>query len=169
VFIRCAMMAICVVASPQLLFAQLPSVTLSRIEQLALRTGVDYALRGEPNRARRIAINPMMVPAGEAPPSRGTKARDSERHGVLLRSFGATSAQPQSVINCASKPCTLRDVDMLLSLSEPQVSGSEASVTVTALQRVDGRMGTSYVTINVFLHREGQVWRVVRVEELGIS
>lgn len=170
-FIRPAVIAALVVALPQLLIAQLPPDALSTIERLAVRAGVDNALRlrGDGKLARRIVIDPMMVPAGQAPPGRGTKTRDPARQAYLLRSFGARSELPQSVIDCSSRPCKLRDADMLVSLSEPQVAGDEASVTVTALQQVGGRTGTFYVTVNVVLQRERSGWKVVRLDELGIS
>lgn len=176
---RTTLTAVLLVALPQLVSAQPTPAPQSEIERLAVQAGVDHSLRGEPQRVIRLAINPTIAPTDEAPPSRGTKRRDVARQNYLLYSFKAASLPPEAAVDCSTKPCKFRHADVIVSLSEPQISADEASVTVTVL-RADrnsrslgkGRKppsGMSYVTVNVVLQRGGLGWKVVRLEELGIS
>lgn len=114
-----------------------------------------------------VAINPRLVVEGTAP---GVAAglRDTAKTVALVRLLGVKALPRNEVISCVQRRCEMRGAGVYLSLSEPRVDGANATVTVT-LDAV-GRPGRLYYeTIHLTLIREGQGWKVVKVEQLGIS
>lgn len=156
--------------------AQNPGTSLSMIERLAVETAIARS-EVDKDRRLRIVIDPMVVHGDEAPGARDVKERESNRQAYLLRSFGARSLRRQAVIDCTSKPCKMPEADLLVTLSEPQFGGDTAFVTVTTLRPItrDTTAGpikagaTQYMTMKIFLRRVGADWKVLRIEELGIS
>jgi hypothetical protein len=140
--------------------------TASRLERIALRAAVERAIGSAPSHLR-IVIDPTIVYANEAPGGRDSVARSAERNDSLARSFGARIQARSSVLDCSAHPCELLDADVLVSLSEPQIVGNDAKVTVTTVQRL--KRGTQYKTVNVILRGSGRTWKVVGFEDLGMS
>jgi hypothetical protein len=138
------------------------------IERVALsaaltrHAGVQYA-------TQRIAIDPAVVEAGAAPATGEVRLRDQARHRILLRGVNGTSLSPDAAVQCRDGKCRLVGADILVSLSEPEIDGGQAKVTVTTVIRVARRRGLQYVTVNVLLDRQGATWKVRGFEELGIS
>lgn len=140
--------------------------TISVIESLAVHAAVERAV-GSVSSALRIVIDPMVVYANEAPGGRDSTRRDAERSALLIRAFAARELTRNSVIDCGVRPCRLLGADVLVSLSEPVISGRSAKVTVTTVQQTS--RGIQYKTVNVLLELQRDVWMVVGLEDLGIS
>ena len=140
--------------------------TTSVLERLAAQSAIERAV-GRVDQNLRIVIDPMIVHADEAPGGRDSTARSTARNANLTQVFRARSLPRRSVLDCSARPCSLRDADVLVTLSEPAIVGAKAKVTVTTLQRTS--RGTQYRTVNVLLEHQGSAWKVVGFEDLGIS
>jgi hypothetical protein len=140
--------------------------TASDLERVAVRAAVERAVGSVPT-GLRIVIDPIIVYANEAPGGRDSIPRSRERNDYLARSVGASIRARSSVLDCSTRPCELVDADVLVSVSEPQIKGDDAKVTVTTVQRL--KRGTQYKTVNVLLKERGGTWKVVGFEDLGIS
>jgi hypothetical protein len=138
---------------------------ISTIERLAVREALSLSSRLPAS--PRVVIDPMIVHPNEAPGSRDSVRREDRRNSTLIQAFGARSLPRASVVDCSSRPCTLRDADILVTLSEPAIQGMRASITVTTL-RVTPR-GTQYRTVNILFEKRAGVWEVVGRQELGMS
>jgi hypothetical protein len=117
--------------------------------------------------APRTILDPMLVMLDEAPGHTDMKSRDNGRNAALAGALRARVARRQDVIDCQAGQCRLRDADVVLVLSEPQASDNNARVTVTVLRNSTRRV--YYVTMNIHLHRLNGAWKVLRIEQLGIS
>jgi hypothetical protein len=155
---------------PASLFAQEGRSTIAILESLAATAALERAV-GSVTPNLRIVIDPMIVRANEAPGGRDSIPREATRNGNLAQAFGARVASRSSVIDCRARPCSLRDADVLVTLSQPQtVRGDakvDAKVTVTTVQQT--KRGTQYKTVNVLMKKSGSGWTVVGFEDLGIS
>lgn len=139
------------------------------IERLAARAALERAV-GAVTPQLRIVIDPMIVHANEAPGGRDSVARSTGRNRDIAHSLRARSAVRSSVMDCGAQQCVLRDADVFVSLSEPWITGDNAKVTVTTVQRLKAlRRKIQYQTVNVIMKRRGNTWQVVGFEELGIS
>ena len=136
------------------------------IERRAAEAAITRAIgTGAPK--LRIVIDPMMVYPNEAPGGRDSAARNEMRNRSLAQSIGASTQRRNAVINCSERPCTLRNADLLVTLSTPSVTDSYATVTVTTVRRTT--RGIQYRTVNVHLKKTGSDWNVARFDDLGIS
>jgi hypothetical protein len=147
------------------LVGQQSANTTSIVERLAVQAALERAHLTSQN--LRIVIDPMIAYANVAPGYRDSTLRDAERNTYLTKSFRARSGQRKDVIACRAHACTLRDADVLVTLSQPMINGPNAQATVTTLQRT-GR-GTAYTTVNVHLERRSADWKVVSFDDLGMS
>ena len=118
-----------------------------------------------------IAINPMIVAYGVAPGGGEVERRPTWRASILTTTLGgAIEKERESIVQCdASKrtPCTLKEVDIFVSLSEPIVDANRAVVTVTLESK--SKRGTAYETVNIEFIRQAGSWTVARVTQIGIS
>ena len=148
--------------------------TVSSLEHLTVDTALKRAVR-RPTPALRIVIDPMIVRANQAPGYRDSTLRESRRNQYLVESFHARSLPRDSVFDCSSRPCTMRNADVLVTLSEPAIAGDKATVTVTTSVPVHGSSSRQlpitmqYRTVIVHLERRGAAWQVVSLDDLGMS
>ena len=154
---------ICTAAS---LTAQDDAERRSAVEKLAVKTAIARAV-GVTRPSLRIAIDPMIVAANEAPGARDSVRRETQRSTSLSLEFGAVTRERGVAIDCSTKPCRLKDADVFVTLSEPMFRGLRATVTVTTVQNT--RRGIQYRTVNVICEQRRGRWEVVAIEELGIS
>lgn len=167
--VTCALIAL--TAFSQILKAQENKNTASTLERLAARAAVERALGGK-LAGVRIVVNPIIVRANEAPGGTDSTSRDSDRNGSLVAALGARSLPRASVVECPARgSCWLNNADLFVTLAQPTISGEEATVTVTTLQRTKAGTPnkTQYKTVNVLLKRTGAKWEVVGFKDLGIS
>jgi len=142
-------------------------------ESVVERTAVQAALAqaGLVGSGLRIVIDPNAVDPDEAPGKTAIGLRNTGRSEYLRQSFAATVRPRVEFISCDKRGCELRNADLMISLSNPQVAGDEASISVT-IER-SGRKGLSkrlyYETNRFHLKRVGGAWKVDRVEQLGIA
>jgi hypothetical protein len=141
---------------------------ISTLERLAVRAAVERHV-GSLTPGHRVAIDPMVVYADEAPGDRNVGRRDASRHAALTKELGARTLPRDSVIDCSSRPCQLREIDVYATLAEPVITGSTAKVTVTTLLQTNTRRGMQYVTVNVLFEKQGTTWKVAGFEQLGVS
>lgn len=151
--------------------AQPPASVASEIERIAVTAAVERAgLRG--GGAHRVVIDPMTVHPDEAPGFRDKARRDSTRQESLRHAFGAASRRRMEVIGCEQPPC-LPDIDVLVTLSDPRITGDSATVTVTTLRyrphARSNRTRTQYITTGFVLRRESGRWTIVKIRDLGVS
>lgn len=148
--------------------------TVSSLERLAVDTAVKRAVRTM-TPGLRIVIDPMIVRANQAPGYRDSTLREPSRNQYLVESFHARTLPRDSVFDCSSRPCTMRNADVLVTLSEPAIVGDKATVTVTTSVPVHGSSSRQlpitmqYRTVIVHLEKSGAAWRVVSLDDLGIS
>jgi hypothetical protein len=161
---------------PRLAVGQTPSsptlhIERALIERIAIEAAVHRAglTSGGP---LRIVIDPMMVFPNEAPGYRKYASRDSLRQDHLLRVFGASSRRSMELIDCKEAPC-LRDIDVLVTLSDPHVDRDSASVTVTTQRYLGDELPRlrrrQYITTTFILQKESGQWRIARIVDLGVS
>jgi hypothetical protein len=141
---------------------------ISTLERLAVRAAVERHV-GSLSQSHRVAIDPMIVYADEAPGDRNVSRRDVSRHAALTQELQARTLPRDSVIDCHARPCQLREIDVYATLAEPVITGSTAKVTVTTLLQTNTRRGMQYVTVNVLFEKQGATWKVSGFEQLGIS
>jgi hypothetical protein len=120
-----------------------------------------------------VAIDPAFAVAGHAPGVSTTNLRPAQRMETLLRSVGieARSSSLDRVRECAPPvPCRIQGVGSYLLLSEPQVEGDSALVSVTLIENSKSRsVRANYETSLVRLVRSGSNWAVVSIKPLGAS
>lgn len=154
--------------------AQEAASTVSTLERLAVRAALDHSL-GSAQPGLRIVIDPMIVRANVAPGDRDSTLRESSRNSYLTQAFRARSLPRDSVLVCNPRPCKMRDVDVLVTLSEPAIVGDMATITVTTVRPVhltshrEIPIETQYQTINVRFEKHGASWQVVGFDDLGMS
>lgn len=137
------------------------------LERRAGEAAVERAV-GPSWRKMSIGIDPVVVHANEAPGARDSVSRTSARHSALRTALAARTLPRQAVIDCSTRPCQLKQVDVYVTVAEPSISGDRASVTVTTLQRTS-RGSLQYKTVNVKFSRRGAAWEFSGFEDLGIS
>lgn len=147
----------------------LDSNTSMSAEQAAVRIALDSIHLGRP--IRTVVINPLLAPMGSAPGS-GQDLRPVWRTDRLAAFLKATSRERDKVISCASATsmgprCDLLDADVYVTASEPRFDGGLATVTVTMEAR--GQRGLFYETLNIVLTNTSAGWKVLKVEQLGIT
>jgi hypothetical protein len=156
------------------LAAQEAPSTVSNLERLAVRAALDRTV-GSARVGLRIVIDPMIVRSNDAPGYRSVAVRDSSRNSYLTRAFQARSLPRDSVVTCNPRPCQIRDADVLVTLSEPTITGDSATVTVTTqtpahrMHNVGLLTEVQYRTINVRFAKRGASWQVVGFDDLGMS
>jgi hypothetical protein len=127
-------------------------------ELTAIRTALGR--QGWSHAGLSVVINPMMVKEGHAPGGEPAGLRDPDKNAAIAKALGARSL-PRSEANIAGG-------DLYVSLSEPRLEGKNTVVTVTVWGR-GRRRGLTYETIHLTLTPEGDGWKVVSLEQLGIS
>jgi hypothetical protein len=139
--------------------------TMAELERLAVKAALEGPGEIKPN--SRIVIDPMIVRANEAPGGRDSTLREAGRNAKLAQAVGGRAIARNSAMDCSTRPCKLRDADVIVMLSNPALAGEEAQVTVTTLRQASNRM--HYRTVNVRLAKKDGAWRVVGLVELGVS
>lgn len=110
--------------------------------------------------AARLTIDSAYTTADAAPGGPTGRYRPSARTTALATALQATVGSD------------VKDDGMRLRLSEPQVFGDTARITVTLHwgPQAGGTRGQSgYHTRRFTMVREGEAWRVAEVRELGIT
>lgn len=168
-FIRVTLGILGLLVSSRNLAAQDPPATISILERLTMGAALERSV-GPLGPHLRIVLDPMIVHANEAPGHRDSTRRDATRNTYLAQTFGARVQDRSSVIMC-DEGCRLRDADVFVTLSYPEVTGPDAKVTVTMLRPTKRGVQDRvyYHTVNVLLRRQGSGWRVVGFKTLGIS
>lgn len=89
---------------------------------------------------------------------------------MLKRHPSATVAEVDSALACAEGIGRLKASATHITISEPEMDGDTARITVTALFATDApKRPAGYETIQFTLVRGEGSWRVVKQEQLGIS
>lgn len=143
------------------------SSTVSTLERLAAKAAMER-LPSPKKGALQIGVDRMVVHAGDAPGARDSSRRAEDRMHALAQHLNATVVSRGDVLDCTDQACMLREVDVLVSVSEPTVKGNRATVTVTTVVQGSPRR-VQYQTLIVIFERRAGEWRIVKFEELGIS
>jgi hypothetical protein len=160
-----ATVAILVLCAAPLCRAQQPSTDALEVQRLAIRSALAEA--GANGQRFRIVISSEFASTDGAPSSPSRTARSAPESAMLAREFDARVRSSRDVIQCAPRGCVLRDADLLISLSRPNVFGDSGTVSVT-VQRVSRRR-LAYVTNRLILKRLSGIWQIASTEQLGIS
>lgn len=168
-FIRVMLGILGLLVSSQNLAAQDPQPPINDLESQAMAAALERFV-GPLGPHLRIVLDPAIAHANEAPGGPGSTRRDASRNSYLTQTFGARVQDRSSVIIC-DEGCRLRDADIFVTLSQPEVTGPDAKVTVTMIRPTKRGVQDRvyYHTVNVFLRRQGSGWRVVGFKTLGIS
>jgi hypothetical protein len=115
-----------------------------------------------------VAINSSFVMANTAPGWMSVGLRPETRNVALAAALGAKSLSREQAIRCEAQTCVMA-ADVFVSMSDVEfgANGACVSVTVQTLTPRPGRM--YYETLRLTLENAGQSWRVVNLEQLGIS
>jgi hypothetical protein len=153
---------IALVAVPSVGVCQVGPDSATAVEVLAARAMLAHA--GVPK--SRIAIEPSFAKDGAAPPASTTQARSTTRNDALAVQLRA-SVMPMSAARRCPK-CELSAADVVLHLSDPLFTGTEATITVTA--SFNGRRGhLNYRTVRYTLSKRGVTWEISKSDELGVT
>lgn len=105
-----------------------------------------------------IRIDPVFAESGTAPGVRTTLRRPAHRNRLLADSLTAVISNRRTVGS------------VYLLLSEPKLQEPRATICVTAVYPIGEHSSIlSYETLELTLQRQGPIWRVERVVQLGIS
>lgn len=137
------------------------------LERRAAEAAIERAV-GSGWRKMSIGLDPAVVHANEAPGARDSVSRAPTRHSALATALAGRTLPRKAVIDCSTRPCQLKQVDVYVSIAAPSISGDRASVTVTTLQKT-ARGSLQYKTVNVRFSRKGNAWELSGFEDLGIS
>lgn len=90
--------------------------------------------------------------------------RSSARVSALALALGGSAASHDSVYTCGAMPseCTLRNASIMLSFTDPMITGNTAVVRMTTLfQTGIKRIPIGRRASEIRLERSGAAWRVV--------
>jgi hypothetical protein len=126
---------------------------IERIAALAILDGTMLSI----DKNGAVALHPGFAPEGHAPGIGGTEMRPSDRTLTLARALRGTVSVERN------------GVDLHLSLSKPRIEGEVAQISVTLGTRDPRPRRNGYETIHYTLRRDGERWRIVKSQQLGIT